>query len=329
MADRTQKFLAQPDFPPVLIAGEKRKENGEDSYFCALSGKGGIVGVFDGSGGSGARTYPEFGGKTGAFVASRSVAEAAMEWFGAWNKKDDSKAPGIQGLQNAIDSMLQRVKGNVSSGSRLRSSMTKEFPTTLACTVVLPDESDDNKLKADFIWCGDSRCYLLDADGLHQISVDDLSVKDAFQNLSEDAPLRNVISASHPYTLNQRKIRIRKPCLLFCATDGCFGYLKSPMDFERLMLETLCSVGCVSEWTDRLSKSFSSVAGDDFTLCLLSFGFGSFEKMQEAFAGRLKRFLKDVPGDGKEDGGTLAWWNSYRAGYEKYWPAGNDISASE
>ncbi|MBQ9065355.1 MAG: protein phosphatase 2C domain-containing protein [Blautia sp.] len=320
----TAPLLGEADFPPLVICGEKRQGKGEDSYFCSLEAQGGFIGVFDGSGGSGARTYPEFGGRTGAYVGSRAAAEAAMEWFREWTVSADGDAPeakavSIEKLKNKIDAVLGAYHKMTASSSGLRSSLAKEFPTTFAGEVILPDEAAAEKMRVCFAWSGDSRCYMLDSAGLHQMSVDDLSIKDAYLNLSEDAPMLNVISASHSYRINERKLKIKKPCVLFAATDGCFGYVKSPMEFERMLLTTLAASTCINEWREKLSEAIDGAAGDDFTLCVLSFGFGSFERLKEIFAERLKRLEEDYPSSEVTDQKkTRERWENYRKEYEKY-----------
>ena len=43
---------------------------------------------------------------------------------------------------------------------------------------------------------------------------DDLDDLDAFENLSGDGVMTNVISASKVFTLHSRSVEIRKPCIL-------------------------------------------------------------------------------------------------------------------
>ena len=78
----------------------------------------------------------------------------------------------------------------------------------------------------DFYWCGDSRGYILDGNGLHQVTVDDVTVTDAMMNLREDAPMTNVASASRPYEIHRKQVQLSEPAVVFAATDGCFGYLR-------------------------------------------------------------------------------------------------------
>ena len=318
ITERTPVLFLQPDFLPVLISGEKKEQNGEDSYFCALENQSAFIGVFDGSGGSGARTYPEFGGKTGAYIAARAAAEGAFSWFRQWTEAGTDVPLTTESLMQEINASLGIWHEATESRSLLKSSLTREFPTTFAGQVIMPDE-DEQKLKVCFLWCGDSRCYVLDRSGLHQVSVDDLAVTDALRNLSEDAPMRNVISASNPYTINERRLKIRKPCVLLTATDGCFGYMKSPMEFERLLLETLSGAKCADEWRTALEGAFRRIAGDDFTLCMLPFGFGTFDNLRSFFAERLQLLMEKYFSPESEDPEEIRTrWEIYRKEYERY-----------
>ena len=100
----------------------------------------------------------------------------------------------------------------------LKGNLMKEFPSTLSLVLIAPWKS--NALVTEFIWAGDSRGYILDSSGLHQVTVDDIANTDALENLSEDAPMKNVISASNPYVLNRRTGIEQLPALIISATDG-------------------------------------------------------------------------------------------------------------
>jgi len=314
-ADR-RPFYAAADFEPLVIACESRPGNGEDSYAAAVTDNAAFLGVFDGCGGSGARSYPEYGGKTGAYIASRAAAEAAMNRFGEWADRENPGIPPVDRLKNDIDEALMQYRSESETHSMLRGSLSKEFPTTMAAEFILPDPEDGNVLKVDFAWAGDSRCYVLTPAGLRQASTDDLSVTDAYRNLSEDAALLNVISASHSYKINERKLKIRKPCILFTATDGCFGYLRTPMEFERMLVGTLMEAKSVSEWKEYLTAEIGKVAGDDYTLCALAFGFERFENMQQLFRQRFQFLQTEYPATETAPEALEVMWNTYKESYQ-------------
>ena len=269
-----------PDFC-FCTAGEAIAGRGEDAWYYNCTDAVSIVSVFDGCGGIGARRYENYSGFTGAFVASRAAAGAAEAWFRTGAELTEAS------LRAAIDRALQVCGRYEGPRSGLRGSLSaKDFPTTMALITAF---IEGQELRASCFWAGDSRCYLLDGGGLRQLSLDDVEGSDALANLTDDGVLKNVINAGTPFRINERAISCQPPCLLFSATDGCFGYIPSPMQFEYLLLDSLRSAGSLEEWDARLGEAFRSCAGDDFTLCIAGFGFGSYAGLQHFFKDRVRK----------------------------------------
>ena len=89
-------------------------------------------------------------------------------------------------------------------------------------------------------WAGDSRAYVFEPDGARQLMSDDLrDPGDALANLRRDSVVSNAMSADTEFHVNYRRVELQAPFLLVCATDGCFGYLPTPMHFEQLVLAPL------------------------------------------------------------------------------------------
>ena len=300
------------------ICGEKKEHKGEDSFLICVEDEKAVFGAFDGSGGSGARVYEAFGGHTGAYLASRIVTETTFRWFHT-GRDSGVKGPGISDedvreLERRITSAFTAWRDP--SGGRIRSNLVREYPTTLAAAAVY---QGNDGIEADILWCGDSRCYLLTPEGLQQLTEDDLAGKDAFENLREDAAMLNVISASKPFTIHRKHISVPEKAFLFAASDGCFGYLLSPMDFERLLLSTLERVRSVREWKETLQEFWKENSGDDYTLTLSAMGFENFASMQQAFSGRLAVLNREYPARGADEEEELRQqWNRYRTFYEAY-----------
>ena len=104
--------------------------------------------------------------------------------------------------------------------------MQRSLPTTL-CAAIAGGPSFASDLC--FLWAGDSRGYVLDAEGLHQCTRDHLrGDPDPFESLYRDRPLSALISADAPVALSLRRLRVPKPCVLLVATDGAFGWRTSP-----------------------------------------------------------------------------------------------------
>ena len=288
----------------TLVICQARSEGyGEDSCL-SLRHEGRIfLGAFDGCGGSGAKVYPSFGGHTGAWAASRAASLAARDWF---LESDENEAFAAQ-----VNRALQLCRDQEPDGQILMGSLSREFPTTIAAFV----KSVDSDV-VTFFWCGDSRCYMLDADGLHQITPDDTDIKDAMRSLREDAPMTNVACASRGFEVHHASLRIEKPSLVFAATDGCFGYLTSPMSFERLLLETMSRANDMRVWKKKLNEQFNAISGDDYTLAAWMHGFDSFREMKKALTIRLDYLNAHYPADTTDEEALFVQWDRYRASYE-------------
>ncbi len=258
------------------VAGEMKEKNGEDSYYYATNGNKVVVSVFDGCGGIGSRRYGNYSGKTGAYVASRAVCGGVKNWF-----ETDGANP--ETIKLNIERALKVCDKFADKGGRLMGSLGKDFPTTAAITVAT---QRNGGIDAICYWAGDSRCYMLDYNGLHQLSLDDVDGEDAFSNLSDDGVLKNVITANFAFTVNRKDLQINHPCILFTATDGCFGYVNTPMDFEYLLLDVLTKAESIKDWQTKLNSSILKFAGDDYTMSVASFGFESFDALKGYFAQR-------------------------------------------
>ena len=270
-----------------LVTGEMVEEQGEDAYGYSFNENGGLLATLDGCGGLGAKRYEEYEGKTGAYLASRIVAETIFQWFENFSMNQGRVNEGTihqikEELVQEILADLGKIQTSESSGvSQLKKSdLVRELPTTLS--LILCDGMEDG-LNTAFIWAGDSRGYLLTAEeGLAQITTDDLKGhQDAFENLYGDGRLSNLVSADGQFHLNHRLLSIHPPFIAITATDGCFGYFKTPMEFEYMLLITLLNSESPMEWEQRLEEAMKEAVGDDFSLCFAVFGYPSFEELKE------------------------------------------------
>ena len=109
------------------VSGEMIKDNGEDSYAFFVNDKYGMIAVFDGCGGIGSRRYALYDDKTGAYIASHTVAQVAKKWFEGFSETDKdlnaNTADEIcHDLQNVIDAALKSVRTLHSSSSVKKAS---------------------------------------------------------------------------------------------------------------------------------------------------------------------------------------------------------------
>ncbi len=295
------------------FSAEKIPGKGEDSWCHSFHENAGIMGVFDGCGGLGAASYSRISGKTGAYLASRAAAKAVMDWFSRSSETGNFDPEALHG--NLMESLEVCVRAAGTVQSKFRGSMVRLMPST--CSVWLM-EPEGEKLKVTSINAGDSRNYILCDRGLYQISVDDLHGEDAMSNLYNDGAMTNVISADGNFTLGVECLSLDaagSPCILLSATDGCFGYLRSPMEFEFLLLDTLMHASSVDMWQASLMEVIGTIAGDDQSLAAAAFGFGTFENMQRILAPRhraLQEMLSPL-GDSTEKRWEL--WEIYKHNY--------------
>ena len=109
----------------------------------------------------------------------------------------------------------------------------------------------DSTWSGHVFWAGDSRAYAFTPSGAHQLSTDDLrDPGDAMANLHHDSVVSNAMSADTEFQVGYRRVELKAPFLLICATDGCFGYVPTPMHFEHLVLKALAGARSTQAWSD-------------------------------------------------------------------------------
>lgn len=305
------------------FCGEIRKDQGEDNWFYSFGSSAGMLGVFDGCGGAGARTSEHYAGHTEAFMASRLCAGVFYESF-------NEVYPGAMSASEFASrvltpNLIRRFQENAppqdTTGFQIRGSMVRTLPTTAAAVLIQQDR--ESELLVSPIWAGDSRVYVMDATGLAQLTMDDTSVPDPMENQYEDGVLKNIICQDRPVRLRVRSLRIKPPFVILAATDGCFGYVSTPMEFEGLLLETMLKAENVGQWEESLKAAIGSFAGDDHTMCLAALGYRDFQSIQRVFAKRYEcleqQFLATVRRTPLEDRDTRrVLWSQYKQGYMRY-----------
>jgi hypothetical protein len=260
---------------------ERIPGRGEDAeplvLFHRPTGRG-LLAVFDGVGGAGRSTAGrtrDGAERTQAWVASRRVRGLVEEWF-----------VNPAGEPTPAAHIAARLGGGVSRTGRIRGRIHREFPTTFAG---LSFEVTDRQVRWDVLWAGDSRCYVAEPSwGLQQLSRDDTEPSDALDLLVQDPPMTNLICVGADFGINRWRDSADLPCLLVCATDGCFGYVDTPAQFEHLLLETLLSAQDARHWAALLAERIGAVTGDDASLAVLALGLSDFGALKANFHERLE-----------------------------------------
>lgn len=312
----------------LAVWTERRPGHGEDAEPLAAYHRpteNGLLAVFDGSGGSGAApawNAPDGATHTGAWVGARIARLAAECWFqGVVAAKEPDT---IERLTYCLRALLAAAP--TSARSKVTGSMRRLLPTTMAAVRY---RTGDEGVRWQAVWAGDSRSYaLLPGSGLHALTRDDAHEDDTLELLRQDPPMTNVICADRPFELSVHEGEFREPCVLLAATDGFFGYVHTPAQFECVLLDTLTRSESVGDWADRLRRAIQPVTADDASLSLVALGFADFAQLRAAFAGRHDSVVGgeylDVPSAADGADAVRRWqdrtWQSYRHGYERFMP---------
>jgi hypothetical protein len=136
-------------------------------------------------------------------------------------------------------------------------------------------------------WSGDSRVYVFDpATGAHQLTRDDLrDAGDALVNLRQDSVVSNAMSADTDFVVHHHRVELTAPFLAVAATDGCFGYVRTPIHFEHLVLAALRESTDAGSWSRLLQQRIAAITGDDASMAVLGVG-ADHEEFRRLFAAR-------------------------------------------
>jgi len=280
---------------PTLSFGfnlEKVPGQGEDSDPIVRDGRElGLVAVFDGMGGAGGTVYetPD-GPRTGAYLASRVVRDVAEERMLAlldpeWNLDGPAAARDLRrSVKSALADTLAALNAPTSG---LRSRLLRALPTTMALMALQRREPRKGRWAGHVFWSGDSRVYVFDPGaGAHQLTRDDLRDRgDALVNLRQDSVVSNAMSADTDFVVHHHQVELTAPFLAVAATDGCFGYLRTPIHFEHLVLAALQDSTDTESWSRLTQQRIAAVTGDDAAMAVLGVG-ADHREFQQMFADR-------------------------------------------
>ncbi|WP_153033128.1 protein phosphatase 2C domain-containing protein [Amycolatopsis sp. YIM 10] len=262
----------------MAVWTEREPGRGEDAEPLLLfhrPERRGLLAVFDGVGGAGRANAGS--GRSGAehsqaWVAARRARGLAEEWFSL-------HLPTELG-----EHIADRLGEGAPPAGRMRGSMRRELPTTLAA---LCFRLTGNEVGWEVLWAGDSRCYVAEEHlGLQQLSRDDTESADALELLTQDPPMTNMVSSSRAFSLNHWRGRAQLPCVLLCATDGFFGYVGTPAEFEHLLWNTLVTAQNCDHWSALLADRVAGYTGDDASIVVTALGYRDFDEFRARFRPR-------------------------------------------
>lgn len=308
----------------------------------------GLIGVFDGLGGAGGETIKLTDGslRTSAWLASRFARNCVIDIYqeliqrsmtpqasssgNAYNQTTDFTAKLRHVLKQKLNVFATEIRAGSHDG-RLRSRLIKVLPTTMA---ICSFDLSNNTFTA--VWAGDSRIYSLrPSEGLQQVTTDDLkSSADALENLTQDSPMSNFVSADTDFVLHERRRTLQPFTILVAASDGCFAYMQTPLHFEHALLSTMQESMDWTGWQERLESRIVQITGDDSTLSAVAIGWPDFASCRVQYAARadwcsqrinaydedydrVKHLERDLS-QARKDLASSLWelWQEYRTTYE-------------
>lgn len=275
--------------------------------------------VFDGCGGAGSWKYPEFDNATGAFISAQIISRIYARWFSSLSADETKSAENLAvAFHDESFKILTQLKSNVSPMG-VAGTLVKSFPCTASIAIIGKHPEMDDSLYLTALNCGDSRVYYLTpGSGLVQLTTDDSrGHPDPLKSLRVSAALSEMLNADKPYTIKSRKLLIHIPFAVITASDGVFGYVRSPMDFEWMVLECLITTDSFVGFENAFKEKIVEITGDDSTCLIAFYGWESFEDIKKDFKQRYETIrslveILDNEVEEKKEALLERIWNIYK-----------------
>ena len=111
----------------------------------------------------------------------------------------------------------------------------------------------------------------------------------------EGSALSNCVCADNDFTINHKEIKIDKqPYVILSATDGCFGYCRTPMHFEHLLASSLFSSNNQEDWERRMKEQIQEISGDDFSIAIIAKGFKDFSELKRLLGKKSTQYVEEM-----------------------------------
>lgn len=179
-------------------------------------------------------------------------------------------------LAELIREKLEVIAAN--TGLKMESKVNGAclLPTTLV--VAVTDEHEDS-VDIAYFWAGDSRGYILNSDGLSQITNDHESAE----------VMTNKITLTNSFRIETRYLSQAKPVIVFNTSDGCYKCEPSPLNMEFAVLTAINESDNLMETSALLNELYERIGSNDDsqTMALTAFGYEDFPDLKKAAQARL------------------------------------------
>ena len=278
-----------------------------------LSGGRVLLGVADGLGG-----YVQgFDRLTGGRIASDLAMTIVLDYF---KHLGPGLHPDPELLTNRIYKSLRHLQETRMQASQVRGSLGRHRLATTLAVVVVDSRAVPETSTIQGYWIGDSRIYVFDQAGLHQLSRDDnLSGADAFDSLFEAAPMFQFLAATmeREWRMHWLGRTLEMPAVVFACTDGCFSEFPSPWAFEALLQNALERANSWEDWITQVRALLEPALADDASLAAMPINLWSFEEFKQLRSGSetvLARCLATT--QESSDKAREIWLSLYKPMYE-------------
>jgi hypothetical protein len=253
-----------------------------------------------------------------------------------WNLDGPAAARDL--TRSVKRALADKLSGLNAPASGLRSRLLRALPTTMALMALQRREPRKGRWAGHLFWSGDSRVYVFDpGTGAHQLTRDDLRDRgDALVNLRQDSVVSNAMSADTDFVVHHHEVELTAPFLAVAATDGCFGYVRTPIHFEHLVLASLRDSHDAESWSGLLQQRVAAITGDDAAMAVLGVGadHGEFRQLfatrteqieqrcvgpldeLEAAVGRAEQAVSEARR--RHAAVQTSLWTAYKPEYERY-----------
>lgn len=280
---------------------DKRKINrGEDA---PPVNKDGIMVICDGTGATGQAEHTIMGEVyTSAYLGSRITSKIATDFLSQNYEQLIGSFSDIDGMQKVVLELGKTIRrGLIEYVQKNELTLTvhgksfKLLPTTFTAVVY---KAYEEKIHAIVLSAGDSRALWWDADGLHQLSIEDSDNKTLSVG---DCSVSNCISADGNFQISFSSHELPPKGILLATSDGFTDPIK-PFDQERYLIEWMGNFDNICEQNSHqlsaeISRKMDEIGftrRDDCSIAGAILGYSSEEELKDAFRKRYKSQLVEA-----------------------------------